>query len=73
MPPKKRKSTKVLSLAQVRSQAINGVIFVLRGLVANIEIQSSNKLPISFPATRGYLAEAVRNLKSAIKSIKRER
>ena len=70
---RKKTTSKPLSLAQLRSRTINGVIFVLHGIVKNLEIQSDRKLPTGFARTRTFLREASRNIELAIDAIKKER
>jgi hypothetical protein len=72
--PKRRTTSKPPSAKQLRSRAINGVLFLLHGVAGNIGAQG-NRLSSegSFARSRTFLNEAHRNILLAIDAIKKER
>jgi hypothetical protein len=72
--PKRRTTSKPPSVKQLRSRAINGVLFLLNGVAGNI-IAQGNRLCSegTFYRSRTFLNEAHRNILLAIESIKKER
>jgi len=74
MPTKKRTTSKAPSAKQLRSRAINGVLFLLAGIAGNINVQTFKLSEHGrFPMASGYLATAKESILNAILAIKQER